>query len=71
MTHAEAQAIATDNNLGRIHFQYNISKKTGQQFEVGYIFRKGEMELFCKRQPNTADDAFYLCNDFALLKGNS
>lgn len=65
MTHEEAQKAADSRKLGRIHFQFNIARNTGQEFEVGYIFRKGERVLFCKRQPKTTLDAFRLCNEFA------
>lgn len=68
MDSEQIQAIATQNSLGRVHFQFNISQNTGREFEVGYVYKDGRQELFCKRQPGSAPDQFYLCNEFRSLK---
>lgn len=65
MTRTEAQAKADSKKLGMIHFQFNTSRNGGRQFEVGYVFIEGRRELFCKRQPGTEENEFYLCNEFA------
>ena len=67
MTHAEVQKIASDAMLGQVHFQYNVSRNDGRQFEVGYVSVGGQRELFCKRGSNTNPDQFYLCNEFRKL----
>lgn len=64
MNHEQAQSIANERNLGKVYFQYNVSQNTGKQFEVGYVFLKGERILFCKRQSHSSTDEFYLCNEF-------
>lgn len=67
MTRYEVQKIATEHNLGCVHFQFNIAQNTGREFEVGYIARERQRVLFCKRQPYSSDDGFYLCNEFSVL----
>jgi DUF917 family protein len=67
MTHERAQDIATHNGLGEVHFQFNIAKNTGKEFEVGYVNVKGMRELFCKRQSYSLVNEFYLCNEFREL----
>jgi hypothetical protein len=67
MSREEIQAVADRANLGCVHFQFNVSRNTGQAFEVGYVFCGGRDELFCKRQPRTQATAFYLCNEFRRL----
>lgn len=64
MTREEAQREASTRGLGGVHFQFNVARNTGREFEVGYVFRDGERVLFCKRQSGTASDALYLCNEF-------
>lgn len=68
MNHNQIQEIATKYDLGRVHFQFNIAQNTGREFEVGYVTVDGRRELFCKRQPNTNPDQFYLCNEFRKLE---
>lgn len=69
MTHEEAQAIATENGLGQVWFQFNVSHSTGREFEVGYVSNaNGRRELFCKRGVNSNPDQFYLCNDFSKFE---
>lgn len=65
MTRDQAQEIATRNNLGIVQFQFNVSRNTSQEFEVGYVFVSGERTLFCKRQPSSAPEMLYLCNEFS------
>lgn len=67
MDKSELQAVANKLGAGRIHFQFNVSKNGGRQFEVGYVSVNGQRELFCKRQPSSTEDDFYLCNDFRSL----
>lgn len=68
MNHKEAQDIATKNGLGTVHFQFNIALNTGRRFEVGYVYENGKRVLFCKRQPDSAPDGLYLCNEFRKLQ---
>lgn len=63
MDRKQVQEIATRHKLGQIHFQFNFAQNTGQEFEVGYVM-VGHRELFCKRQPNSNPDQFYLCNEY-------
>ena len=67
MNHSEIQKIATDNGLGKVHFQFNTAQNTGRLFEVGYVSVGKTRELFCKRSPDSNPDQFYLCNDYAKL----
>lgn len=64
----QLQSIASEHKLGKIHFQFNVARNTGKEFEVGYVFIGSTRELFCKRQPGDAADAFYLCNEFGALQ---
>jgi hypothetical protein len=64
MTHEKAQEIATHNGLGEVHFQFNIARNTGKEFEVGYVVVQGQQVLFCKRQSYSLVNEFYLCNEF-------
>lgn len=68
MTHEKIMYIAAANGFGQVHFQFNIAKNTGRQFEVGYVVINGRMELFCKRS-HGACTPFRLCNEFAALDG--
>lgn len=68
MNREQLLTIAREHGFGNIHFQFNVSKNGGREFEVGYVKINNSMELFCKRQPNTSDDQFYLCNEFRKLK---
>ena len=52
-------------NVGSIHFQFNIAKNTGREFEVGYVFCHGFQELFCKY--SRLGGGFKLCNEFEDL----
>ncbi len=63
MTHEEIRAAARARGLGRVYFQFNVARNTGELFEVGYVFTPTGQELFCKRQPRA--EAFRLCNQFA------
>lgn len=47
-----------------VDFQFNVARNTGRPFEVGYVHQDGHKVLFCKRQPSSSPDAFYLCNEF-------
>jgi hypothetical protein len=60
------QVCTAAHNLGfpHVHFQFNVACNTGREFEVGYVFREQRQVLFCKRQPKSSEDAFYLCNEF-------
>lgn len=63
------QLLANKAGLGQIHFQFNVAKNgSHREFEVGYVFPKGQQTLFCKRQPGTSEEEFYTCNEFRNLK---
>jgi hypothetical protein len=64
MNRSQAQEEANKRGLGYIHFQFNIARNTGREFEVGYVVDCGSRELFCKRQSNSTEDDFYLCNQY-------
>ncbi len=68
MNRNEAQAVASENNLGEVLFQHRIALNTGKEFEVGYVFVQGKKELFCKRQSYMTSDEFYLCNEYRKLR---
>ena len=68
MDHIQIQSIASRHGLGKVHFQFNIAQNTGQEFEVGYISVGRERVLFCKRQPNSNPNQFYLCNEYKKLE---
>ena len=66
MLKSRCQELAEQHNLGKIHFQSNISP-SGKIFNVGYILDKyGKKELFCKAKYNHPD-CFFLCNEFESL----
>lgn len=68
MTREDAQRIAAADGLGQVHFQFNVAKNGNHGLiEVGYVTVDSGRELFCKRQPNTNPDQFYLCNQFREL----
>ncbi len=67
MTHDQVREVAARHKLGPVHFQLNIARNTGQEFEVGYVYVAGEQTLFCKRQPLSEPDGFYLCNEFRKI----
>ena len=71
MNHDQVRKVAQDANLGTVHFQFNIARNSGERFEVGYVVVAGRQELFCKRQPGSSEDAFYLCNEFGSLCNSS
>lgn len=71
MTYGDAQEVATRNGLGHVHFQFNVARNTGKEFEVGYVSVRGARVLFCKRQSWASEDAFYLCNEFRGLEAAS
>src|SRR5690606_17589324 len=61
--------IASKHGLGTVHFQFNTSKNAPyREFEVGYVSVNRRRELFCKRQPDSNPDQFYLCNEYAKLE---
>jgi len=62
----ECQDIATNHNLGKVHWQERIAQNSGKPFEVGYVYVNNCKELFCKKQ--SFQEKFYLCNDFSELK---
>lgn len=68
MTKDQARSIAKKNKLGNVVFQEKVSLNGGRLFEVGYVVAGSRLDLFCKRQPGTADNAFYLCNEFRELE---
>ena len=64
MKRNEVRKEAEARQLGKVHFQLNTAKNTGERFEAGYVFKGGEWVLFCKCQDE--DEGFYLCNEFAV-----
>ena len=67
MNKCECRSISNKSGYGKIDFQYRIALNTGKEFEVGYVYIDGRKCLFCKRQSNTDETMFYLCNEFAEL----
>lgn len=67
MDHTQVQEIATNNNLGKVYFQFNVAHPNNALIEVGYISVGNKRVLFCKRGSNTNPDQFYLCNEYRKL----
>lgn len=64
MNKNEVKAKAKSRGLS-VEFQFNLARNTGRYFEVGYVYDNGSRELFCKRQPNSTENDFRLCNEYA------
>lgn len=67
MNKQEVIEAATKLGFDSVHFQFNLSRNTGEEFEVGYVTDNNKQSLFCKRQPKSTEDDFYLCNDYLIV----